>query len=192
MIHEVFRFGQPQFGFIFIIVVFWASLASAETWLHIDKTSHTLTVYHGETALRSFPVALGADPHFTPEGVFRVIHRIEKPAWKHIPGGDPANPLGDYWLGLNVVAESGERYGIHGTNQPDLIGQDVSDGCIRMRNEDVAFLIDTVPVGTRVVITNATKHGYVVDRGHSSLVWVKIWGEVPDITKIVLFSVREL
>lgn len=185
-------------GYWVCVVVIVLSLAiqprivSAETWILVDKASNTLTVYNDDTVLRSFPVALGADPHFTPEGSFVVVHRIENPSWKHIPGGDPTNPLGDYWLGLNVVSESGERYGIHGTNEPHLIGQNVSDGCIRMRNEDIAFLIKHVPVGTRVEIKNIKKHGYVVDRWQSQLVWVKIWGEVPSVEEIVLLATSRL
>ena len=43
-------------------------------------------------------------------------------------------------------------YRIHGTNEPDTIGENVSSGCIRMMNEDVTDLYDRVGVGTRVVV----------------------------------------
>ncbi len=43
-------------------------------------------------------------------------------------------------------------YRIHGSNEPNTIGQAVSSGCIRMTNEDVADLYDRVPVGAKVVV----------------------------------------
>jgi lipoprotein-anchoring transpeptidase ErfK/SrfK len=65
--------------------------------------------------------------------------------------GGPENPLGAralyLWQG-NVDT----LYRIHGTNEPATIGQDVSAGCIRMRNEDVIDLYERTPVGTKVVV----------------------------------------
>ena len=46
----------------------------------------------------------------------------------------------------------GDGYALHGTNNPSSIGQAVSHGCVRLRNEDIAFLYDLVPVGTPVYI----------------------------------------
>ncbi len=46
----------------------------------------------------------------------------------------------------------GDGYALHGTNNPASIGQAVSHGCVRLRNEDIAFLYDIVPVGTPVYI----------------------------------------
>jgi hypothetical protein len=54
--------------------------------------------------------------------------------------------LGDYRLNM------GDGYAIHGTNKPETIGQAVSHGCVRMRNEDIARLYDMVEVGTPVFI----------------------------------------
>lgn len=63
-----------------------------------------------------------------------------------MPGG-PENPLGARALYLGDTL-----YRIHGTNAPWTIGQAVSSGCIRMRNEDIVDLYDQVSVGTRVVV----------------------------------------
>lgn len=46
----------------------------------------------------------------------------------------------------------GDGYGIHGTNKPETVGQAVSHGCVRMRNEDIERLFEMVPVGTPVYI----------------------------------------
>jgi hypothetical protein len=48
--------------------------------------------------------------------------------------------------------ELGDGYGIHGTDHPETIGQSVSHGCVRMRNEDIEKLYPMVPVGTVVYI----------------------------------------
>ena len=44
------------------------------------------------------------------------------------------------------------QYRIHGSNEPDTIGQAVSSGCIRMTNDDVIDLYDRATVGARVVV----------------------------------------
>ncbi|WP_312133779.1 L,D-transpeptidase family protein, partial [Leclercia sp.] len=60
-----------------------------------------------------------------------------------VPAG-PDNPMGLYALYI------GRLYAIHGTNSNFGIGLRVSQGCIRLRNDDIKYLFDNVPVGTRV------------------------------------------
>lgn len=82
-------------------------------------------------------------PDWTPPAEMRK-RRPDLPA--HMEGG-LANPLGAraMYLGSSL-------YRIHGSNEPETIGQAVSSGCIRMTNEDVTDLYDRVKVGTRVVV----------------------------------------
>ena len=54
--------------------------------------------------------------------------------------------LGTFRLNL------GDGYALHGTNKPETIGQAVSHGCVRLRNDDIAVLYRTVPIGTPVYI----------------------------------------
>jgi lipoprotein-anchoring transpeptidase ErfK/SrfK len=61
--------------------------------------------------------------------------------------GGEANPLGARAMYLGSTL-----YRIHGTNAPWTIGNAVSSGCIRLRNEDVIDLYDRVKVGTRVIV----------------------------------------
>jgi lipoprotein-anchoring transpeptidase ErfK/SrfK len=61
--------------------------------------------------------------------------------------GGPDNPLG-----ARAMYLGGSLYRIHGSNEPETIGQAVSSGCIRMTNEDVIDLYSRVRVGTRVVV----------------------------------------
>jgi lipoprotein-anchoring transpeptidase ErfK/SrfK len=65
--------------------------------------------------------------------------------------GGPRNPLGARAL---YLYEGGKDtlYRIHGTNQPEYIGQAISSGCIRMTNEDVIDLYDRVKQGATVVV----------------------------------------
>jgi lipoprotein-anchoring transpeptidase ErfK/SrfK len=61
--------------------------------------------------------------------------------------GGPGNPLG-----ARAMYLGGTVYRIHGTNAPETIGTQVSSGCIRLTNEDVADLYSRVNVGTRVIV----------------------------------------
>jgi lipoprotein-anchoring transpeptidase ErfK/SrfK len=65
--------------------------------------------------------------------------------------GGPQNPLGARALYL-WQGKVDTLYRIHGTNEPDTIGHDVSAGCIRMINADVIDLYDRTPVGTKVLV----------------------------------------
>jgi lipoprotein-anchoring transpeptidase ErfK/SrfK len=67
-----------------------------------------------------------------------------------VPGG-PANPLGARALYL-YEGNKDTLYRIHGTNQPEYIGQAISSGCIRMTNEDVIDLFNRVRPGAIVVV----------------------------------------
>jgi len=99
-------------------------------------------------------------PGFEWHGVKSVSRKAEWPDWtppaemlarrpdlpRFMPGG-PANPLGARALYLGS-----SLYRIHGTNEPHTIGQNVSSGCIRMMNDDVADLYNRVHIGARVVV----------------------------------------
>lgn len=111
----------------------------------VHKRAYRLDVYVGDVLVHSYPVGLGMDDS-TPTGEWRVKNKLENPTYYPPRGGaiisadDPANPLGERWIGLEGVsgeAMSQERYGIHGTNDPMSIGKSVSLGCVRMQNSDV-------------------------------------------------------
>ncbi len=123
--------------------------------LEVDKSSFRLDVFYDGGLLLSFPVGHGADGR-TPTSEFVVDLRQERPNWyppnrPMVPYGDPGNPLGERWLGFAETAEL-KGFGIHGTSQPETIGTESSEGCIRLRNEDVITLFPLVPTGTKVLI----------------------------------------
>lgn len=103
----------------------------------INRAARTLTVYRNGQWYKSYPVAIGKPSTPTPAGTFTIVNRAVN------PGG----PFGARWLGL-----SKPHYGIHGTNNPSSIGKAVSNGCVRMYNNDVIELANTVPIGTVVRI----------------------------------------
>jgi lipoprotein-anchoring transpeptidase ErfK/SrfK len=65
--------------------------------------------------------------------------------------GGPENPLGARALYL-WQGNKDTLYRIHGTNEPQTIGTNVSSGCIRLTNEDIVDLYDRTPIGTKVVV----------------------------------------
>lgn len=136
----------------------------AETKIVINKGTNQLAFFKDGFLMDIFPVATGRQPHFTPEGRCKVVSKLVYPSWRNpkggpvIPGGVPANPLGPRWLGLNARGTSGSSYGVHGNNDPASIGTYVSSGCIRMRNEDIIWLYERVPLGTSVEIISSREN----------------------------------
>jgi L,D-transpeptidase ErfK/SrfK len=112
------------------------------------------------------PVGVGLIDRATPVIETRVTARLEDPAWypnaatrayyaregrelpARVPPG-PENPLGRHAL---VLAD--DALLIHGTHRPDGVGLAVSQGCIRLFPESIAWLIEQVPVGTPVRIVD--------------------------------------
>lgn len=113
---------------------------------HIDK-GEVQTVYS---------VATGVSQEQTPDGLHTITVKAENPYYrkKNIPGGTPENPLGTRWIGFDAKETDGRIYGIHGTNQPESIGEHRSSGCIRMHNEEVEELFDQIIIGTKVWIVS--------------------------------------
>jgi LysM repeat protein len=117
----------------------------------IAMSHYRMDVYLQDTYVRSFPVGLGAQER-TPAGVWVVKERLPNPTYyppasapdkRIIPPNDPLNPLGEHWIGLEGVegaAIGQEGFGIHGTIEPDSIGRSASMGCVRMHNDDVAWI----------------------------------------------------
>ncbi len=116
------------------------------------------------SSVEVLPIGIGQAGRETPRNwVTKVERKKEGPTWvptantrreyakegKTLPAMVPAgpeNPMGLYAIYI------GRLYAIHGTNANFGIGLRVSQGCIRLRNDDIKYLFDTVPVGTRVQI----------------------------------------
>ncbi|TXN24320.1 L,D-transpeptidase [Methylobacterium sp. WL9] len=101
-------------------------------------------------------------PGFEWSGTKKIVAKKEWPSWvppqamlqrrpdlpRYMAGG-VENPLG-----ARAMYIGGTEYRIHGSNEPDTIGQAVSSGCIRMTNDDVTDLYERVRVGAKVVVLN--------------------------------------
>lgn len=127
-------------------------IAYAPLTIEIDKRQNRLYVKTGEALLKEYPVSTGKSDAQTPRGVFFIRSRYPFPTWFHkgvvVSSSSSDNYLGTRWLGLDEP-----QYGIHGTIFPEQIGQSVSKGCVRMRNEDVEELYEYAPIGTPVIIS---------------------------------------
>ncbi|WP_232016255.1 L,D-transpeptidase family protein [Paenibacillus baekrokdamisoli] len=138
----------------------------------INKKTNKLAYFSNGEMIKTFSVATGKKKQLTPEGTFKIANKIKnRPYYKDkIPGGDPHNPLGDRWLGLDVNGTKGTTYAIHGNNNERSIGKYVSAGCIRMKNDEIHWLFSQVKINTDVIITNSTltlehiaaNHGYQI------------------------------
>ena len=98
----------------------------------------------------------------TPRGMFRVQLKEKNPIWRvpdwaFVERGEPIPPMDDPrreeegMLGTTAIYLE-EDIAVHGTNNPELLGQPVSHGCIRMTNEAVRRLYHEVEIGTPVII----------------------------------------
>jgi lipoprotein-anchoring transpeptidase ErfK/SrfK len=127
--------------------------------LEINLDTNILEVYLNNHVMYTFKVATGKVQKDTPIGTFKIVTKVVNPWYlpKNIAGGDSKNPLGTRWIGLNVPDSNGYKYGIHGTNNPSSIGRYVSQGCIRMYNQDVEWLFQHIPKGTLVIIKDERK-----------------------------------
>lgn len=125
----------------------------------INKSTNQLAFYENNQLQRSFSVGTGRQASYTPEGTFKIVKKIvNRPYYKgKIKGGDPRNPLGKRWLGINARQTKGDTYAIHGNSNPSSIGKYVSSGCIRMYNDDVVWLYSKVNYNTSVIITTSSK-----------------------------------
>lgn len=125
----------------------------------VNKATNKVAYIDNNKVQDVFPAGTGRSDELTPEGFFTIKVKAVNPYFrkKNIPGGDPKNPLGTRWIGFDALGTDGRIYGIHGTNRPDSIGKYISNGCVRLKNEDVERLYDKVSIGTKVLVIKSTK-----------------------------------
>jgi lipoprotein-anchoring transpeptidase ErfK/SrfK len=150
--------GRPQASAIPRETVAYSGRHGAGTIVISTSERRLYYVLGDGTAIR-YGVGVGR-PGFEWSGVKSITRKAEWPGWtpppqmlkrrpdlpRHMEGG-PNNPLG-----ARAMYLGGSLYRIHGSNEPETIGQAVSSGCIRMTNDDVVDLYSRARVGTRVVV----------------------------------------
>ena len=118
----------------------------------VDKSDNVLSLREDGKLFKTYKVSTGKD-NSTPIGTFKIEEKMIKPIWYKV--GAVVSPdseeyeLGERWLGLSV-----EGYGIHGTSDENTIGSQITQGCVRMYNNDIVELFDIIPSGTEVKIVD--------------------------------------
>lgn len=119
----------------------------------VDLGGRRLRVENDGAEVFGTEVAVGESANPTPAGASYVTELIESI--------DPGGAYGPYAFGLALHSDTLTEFaggpgqvGIHGTNQPNLIGQNVSNGCVRLSNDDIRAVVDLqLPLGVPVFIT---------------------------------------
>ncbi len=128
-------------------------------YIIINKKVNQLAFINEGKIQMIYRVATGSEEDMTPEGEFMVTVKARDPYYRkqNIAGDDPKNPLGSRWIGFDALDSDGRTYGIHGNNNPDSIGKYVSQGCVRMYEDEVQALFEEVPPGTKVLVVTSDK-----------------------------------
>ncbi len=133
----------------------------------IDSDAKFLYLVEGDNRAMRYGVGVGREG-FGWQGRVKIGRKAEWPTWTPPPEmrqrekqkgrilpasmkGGPKNPLGARAMYLYDGGRD-TMFRIHGTSEPWTIGHNVSSGCIRMVNNDVADLYERAPVGTRVIV----------------------------------------
>ena len=134
----------------------WLRTADVELLEHrfrmkVDLGAHRITVTEGPKTILKAPVGIGTQDTPTPGGLFYIKELLRPP--------DPDTIYGPYAYGLSGFSNQLTSFaggdgviGIHGTNAPWTVGQNLSHGCIRMLNHDIEKLVPLLPLGTPVRI----------------------------------------
>jgi lipoprotein-anchoring transpeptidase ErfK/SrfK len=121
--------------------------------IRINLGEHMLRMFKEGQEVLSSPVVIGSPRTPTPLGTFYVTDPVDLKA-------SPNGAYGAYALGLSGYSEvlfefngGPGQIAVHGTNNPSQVGQDISNGCIRVPNDIIVQIADQVPLGTPVIIT---------------------------------------
>jgi lipoprotein-anchoring transpeptidase ErfK/SrfK len=117
----------------------------------VELAAHQLTVTQAGEPIVEAPIGVGTQDTPTPGGIYYLKELLQPP--------DPTGPYGTYAYGLSGFSNELTDFnggdgviGIHGTNEPESIGSDVSHGCIRVTNEIIDQMAGVLPLGTPVEI----------------------------------------
>lgn len=130
--------------------------------IEVDAGEKAVRAYAEDgTLLAFYPATIGSSENPSPSGAMTVNGVARNPTYTYDPSrldyasdtvnrrlviaAGPNNPVGAIWIDL-----SRDTYGIHGTPNPDIVGKNASNGCVRLTNWDVAHLAAAVRPGVEV------------------------------------------
>lgn len=127
--------------------------ASTTTFrVEVHTETHELLVYRGDQRLVRAKAGIGTKDTPTPGGEYFLTELLKT--------GTPSGPYGPYAYGISGQSTTLKSFngqppviGLHGTNQPELLGKNVSHGCVRVSNATITKLAGLLPLGTPVEIT---------------------------------------
>jgi lipoprotein-anchoring transpeptidase ErfK/SrfK len=136
--------------------------ATSSVRIKVDVKTNMLGVFEGDKIVAAYPVTVGSGEIPTPIGEWKVRGVAKFPTFRYdekmLKSGErgkdfyilkpgPNNPVGVIWIALNK-----RGIGIHGTDEPDMIGKVASHGCIRLANWDIVRLAERVKAGVPVEV----------------------------------------
>ena len=135
-----------------------------ENWIGINKEQLRLTLYNGQSPVKTWQISIGKGKgpekksrfdFITPSGTFTIYRVVEDaaklvydPAWFNEPGEPEAGVYGSKMISFY----NKWQIAIHGTNNPSSIGKWATHGCIRLRNRDIEELVKDVSPKMKLVI----------------------------------------
>ncbi len=126
--------------------------SSTDVAVHIYLEERELELMNGDDIALASEVVIGAPESPTPPGTFFLTDPLDF-------SSNPSGVYGAYALGTNGYSETLDEFNggdpqiaIHGTDQPELMGQNISNGCIRVPNDIVLELADAMELGTLVIV----------------------------------------
>ena len=134
----------------------WVDPTSVKKYVHdykivVELSAFRLTVYKGKEIALTEKIGVGTDQLPTPNGRYYLKELLKAP--------NPNGIYGPYAYGLSGFSQQLKKWnggdgviGIHGTNQPELLGRNISHGCIRMSNAGITKLVSFLPLGTPVIV----------------------------------------
>ncbi|MDR0754108.1 MAG: L,D-transpeptidase [Prevotellaceae bacterium] len=147
-------------------IIITGNLVAQDSFIIISKQDMKLRRYDFKgNLIEEYPVACGRNygnknkrgDNKTPEGVFTVQQIQNSSAWTHDFGdgkGQIKNAYGPYFIRLKTGFQG---IGIHGTHAPESMGKRTTEGCIRLKNEDLLKLVKNIKLSMVVIITSSAE-----------------------------------
>ena len=123
----------------------------------VDLDAHWALYRLGPEVVAAWEVGTGKPGSETPTGEYVTGEKTKDPPWFRpghapVPFGDPENPLGTRWIAWQKADGTNTGLGFHGTKDPASIGEDLSQGCVRMRQAAIEELFEILPKGAVITV----------------------------------------